>query len=62
MAFGALGVVILVSAASYRWIETPARDASRKWLSRKRPSSQAPIAADSAPVADRDSMAATVPA
>lgn len=62
MAFGALGVVILVSAASYRWIETPARDASRKWLSRKRPSSQAPVAADSAPVADRDSMAATVPA
>nr|WP_277600110.1 MULTISPECIES: acyltransferase [Sphingomonas] len=62
MVFVVLGVVVLVSAATYRWIEAPARDASRKWLSRKGPSSQAPIATDAAPVADRDPIAATVPA
>ncbi len=62
MALVVLGVVVLVSAATYRWIETPTRDASRKWLSRKGSSSQAPIAADPAPLADRDSIAATVPA
>lgn len=61
MALSVLGVVVLVSMASYRWIEAPARDASRTWLSRKGPSSKTALAGDPPPLADRDTIVA-VPA
>ncbi len=61
MAFAVLGIVVLVSALSYRWIETPARDASRRWLSRQGGGVQ-PAIVDVAPNTDRDSVAPTVAA
>lgn len=60
MTFVVLAIVVLFSAITYRWIEAPARDASRKWLSRRGPDVQPQPMTDAAPRADRDPIAATL--
>lgn len=62
LAFVLLGVVILCAAATYRWIETPARDASRRWLSRAPLAPSMPLAAGRRALGEAESIATTAAA